>query len=73
MTRRKADGLTFETTLAEEGAVEVTVSELLESFSKWEREDIYPPLGPVNIDFMIEELEGAGYIDLHDGRAYLKP
>ncbi len=34
ISRRKADGLTFETTLAEEGAVEVTVSELLESFSR---------------------------------------
>ncbi len=48
-------------------------AELLDSFSQWEREDIYPPLGPVNIELMMAELEGAGYIELHDGRAYPKP
>jgi uncharacterized repeat protein (TIGR04076 family) len=48
------------------------VTEVLERFSKWEREDIYPRLGPANVEIMLEELEGAGYIELRDGKAYAK-
>lgn len=47
-------------------------AEVLESFAKWEIEDIYPPLGPVNVELMMAELEGAGYIELLDGKAYPK-
>lgn len=47
-------------------------AEVLESFAKWEIEDIYPPLGPVNVELMMAELEGAGYIKLLDGKAYPK-
>jgi hypothetical protein len=49
-----------------------TPAEILANFTKWERGDIYPPLGPVNIGLLIAELEGAGYIELRDGRAYPK-
>jgi uncharacterized repeat protein (TIGR04076 family) len=43
---------------------------VLAGFTRWEREEIYPALGPVNVDLMMQELEGAGYIRLQDGRAY---
>ncbi len=49
-----------------------TPAEVLEKFTKWEREDIYPPLGPVNIELLMAELEGSGYIEFRDGRAYPK-
>jgi uncharacterized repeat protein (TIGR04076 family) len=47
-------------------------ADVLGRFTKWEKEDIYPPLGPVNLELMLGELEGAGYIELRDGRAYPK-
>lgn len=46
------------------------VAEVLERFTPWEREDIYPRLGPANVEIMMEELEGAGYIELRDGKAF---
>ena len=48
-------------------------TEILESFTPWEKEDIYPPLGPVNTELMLNELAGAGYIEIREGRAYPKP
>ena len=50
----------------------LSADEVLAQFTRWEREEIYPPLGPVNVDLMIRELEGAGYIELRDGRTYAK-
>jgi len=47
-------------------------TEILESFTQLEREDIYPPLGPVNLELMLAELEGADYIEMHNGGAYPK-
>lgn len=48
----------------------MTVAEILDKFTDWEREEIYPPLGPVNVQLMLEELEEVNYIELRDGRAY---
>ena len=45
---------------------------VLEKFTKWEREDIYPRLGAGVVEIMMEELEGAGYIELRDGKAFAK-
>jgi uncharacterized repeat protein (TIGR04076 family) len=50
----------------------LSAAEVLERFTDWEREEIYPRLGPVNVAIMMEELEGAGYIELRDGKAYSK-
>jgi uncharacterized repeat protein (TIGR04076 family) len=47
----------------------LTVSEILERFTQWEREDIYPQLGPANVEIMLDELAVTGYIELRDGRA----
>ncbi len=43
---------------------------ILERFTQWEREDIYPRLGIAVIGVMLEELKGAGYIELREGKAF---
>ena len=48
------------------------ITGVLERFTRWEREDVYPRLGPANVEIMMEELEGAGYIELRDGKAFPK-
>ncbi|MFH1647838.1 MAG: hypothetical protein ABID71_09190 [Chloroflexota bacterium] len=48
----------------------LTVEGVLKKFSDWEREEIYPPLGPVNVPLMLEDLEEVNYIELRDGKAY---
>lgn len=50
----------------------LSVSEVLEKFTKWERENIYPRLGNAIVEIMMEELAGAGYIEFREGKAYLK-
>ena len=45
-------------------------AEILGRFTEWEREDIYPRLGPANLEIMLEELEGAGYIEFRDGKVF---
>ena len=45
---------------------------VLKLFTQWEREEIYPRLGEAVIEMMMEELQGAGYIDIRDGKAFAK-
>ena len=48
----------------------IDTMEVLNRFTRWEREEIYPPIGPVNVELMMGELEGVGYITIKDGKAY---
>ena len=50
----------------------MTVDEILNKYTDREREEIYPPLYPVNVQLMLEELAEVNYIELRDGRAYPK-
>ena len=50
----------------------MTVSNILDSFTESEREDIYPPLHKVNVQLMLEELEETNYVTIKEGRAYPK-
>jgi len=48
----------------------ITVDEILGTYTDFERDEIYPPLYPVNVQLMLDELEEVGYIKLRDGKAY---
>jgi hypothetical protein len=48
----------------------LTPDELLKTFSEWEREEIYPPLSPVNTGIYLDELATVGYIKLQDGKVF---
>jgi len=49
----------------------IEVSKILDEFTKEEREDIYPPLSPVMVQVLVEELELVGYIKIQEGKAYV--
>lgn len=50
----------------------MTVDEILNRFTKWEREEVYPPIYPLNISLMLGEMATVNYIELKNGRAYPK-
>ena len=50
----------------------MTIDEILNKFSKWEREEIYPPIYALNVSQILGELATVDYIELRDGRAYPK-
>ena len=48
----------------------ITIEEILEKFTDFERDDVYPPLYEVNVQLMLDELSEVDYIELRDGKAY---
>lgn len=50
----------------------MTVDEILNSFTKFEREEIYPPIFNLNLSLMLDEMATVNYIELKDGRAFPK-
>jgi hypothetical protein len=48
----------------------ITAKQLLASYSKKEREEIYPPLTLMNVPLILDELAQVGYIELRKGKAY---
>ena len=50
----------------------MTIDEILNQFTKWEREEIYPPIYPLNVSLMLGEMETVNYIEIKDGKAYPK-
>jgi hypothetical protein len=48
----------------------ITVEGILSKFNDWEREEVYPPLNPVNVGLILDELAEVNYIELRDGKAY---
>ena len=47
----------------------LTADEILNKFSEWERNEIYPPLNPINVRLMLDELAEVDYIELRDEKA----
>ena len=43
---------------------------IINEFSKDEIEKIYPPLSPIMIQALVEELEVIGYLEINEGKAY---
>ena len=50
----------------------MTVDEILGQFTQWEREEIYPPIYPLNVSLMLGEMATVDYIEMRDGKAYPK-
>ncbi len=50
----------------------MTVREILDKYSKFEREDVYPPLYDLNVSLMLDEMAVVDYIEIIDGKAYPK-
>lgn len=50
----------------------MTVGELLDTYSTFEREEIYPPLYELNVSLMLDEMAVVNYIEMRDGKAYPK-
>jgi hypothetical protein len=48
----------------------IPIHMIMHRFSDWEREDIFPPLNPVSLELMLEELAQAGYIRIIEGKEY---
>jgi uncharacterized repeat protein (TIGR04076 family) len=48
----------------------MTSRQIMAGFTKWEREEIYPPLNLLNVPLMLDELAQVGYIELRNGKAY---
>jgi hypothetical protein len=43
---------------------------VISRFSDWERDEIFPPLKPIMVDIMLDELAEVGYIEIRNERAY---
>ena len=43
---------------------------IVKRFTDWERDEIFPPLTPVVVDLMLDELAETGYIKIVQGKAY---
>jgi hypothetical protein len=50
----------------------MTVKEILNKFSKFEREEIYPPIYDLNVSLMLDEMAVVVYVEMRDGKAYPK-
>lgn len=48
----------------------MTVQEILDKYTQWEREEIYPPLHPLYVSLVLDEMALVGYLEMRDGRAY---
>lgn len=49
------------------------VDKLLDEFTTFEKEDIHPPLTPIVLGTLLEELELVGYLEIRDRKAYITP
>ena len=43
---------------------------IIKRFTDWERDEIFPPLTPVVMDLMLDELAETGYIKIVQGKVY---
>ena len=43
---------------------------IIQRFTDWERDEIFPPLTPVMVELMLDELSETGYIRIDQGKAY---
>jgi uncharacterized repeat protein (TIGR04076 family) len=52
---------------------EIPVEKILSTFTRSQIEDIYPPLSPIMLQILVEELVLVGFIVIHEGQASLTP
>jgi uncharacterized repeat protein (TIGR04076 family) len=50
----------------------LTIDDILAKYNDFERNEVYPQLNPGIVKLMLEELEKINYIEMKDGKAYLK-
>jgi hypothetical protein len=50
----------------------MTVDEILGKYSDWERDEIYPPLHPLYVSLVLDEMAVVDYIEMREGKAYPK-
>jgi hypothetical protein len=50
----------------------LTVDGILDKYTQWEREEVYPPIYHLNVALMLDEMAVVDYIELKDGKAYPK-
>lgn len=48
----------------------ISIETILARFSEWERDEMFPPLTPILLDLMLDELVQTGYVDVRDGKAH---
>ena len=48
----------------------MSVVEILNSYTRFEREEVYPPIYELNLSLMLDEMAVVNYIELRNGRAY---
>jgi uncharacterized repeat protein (TIGR04076 family) len=48
----------------------IKIDSILNEYSKFEKEEIYPPLHKLVIHILVEELELIGYVEIKDGLAF---
>ena len=50
----------------------ISKEQILDGFSKWEREVIYPVLTPLVLELLLDELVEVNYIEIRDGKIFPK-
>jgi len=50
----------------------MTVQEIIDSYTDFERDEIYPPIYPMNVTLMLDELALVDYVEIKDGKYYPK-
>jgi hypothetical protein len=50
----------------------MTVKQILNKFTKFEREEIYPPIYDLNVSLMLDEMALVNYVEIKDGKVYPK-
>jgi uncharacterized repeat protein (TIGR04076 family) len=48
----------------------IQVDMVINRFTDWERDEIFPPLTPVMVELMLDELVETGYVKILEGKAY---
>jgi hypothetical protein len=48
----------------------ITKDQILQKFTEWERNEIYPPLTPLVTECLLDEMAHVKYIELRDGKYY---
>ncbi len=48
----------------------LTRDEIIGKFTDWERDEIYPPLNPMLVECLLDEMAQVNYLEKRDGRYY---
>ena len=48
----------------------IKMHEVINWFTDWERDEVFPPLTPIMVELMLDELVETGYVKILEGRVY---